>query len=339
MKSNVVSLFKQPYADNQSDLLRHFESDVCDLLTGARQGHMERWEYWHADYPGDPAGGGPFWDALIKRPGAYYLPCADMDLIGRMVRNPAIDSVLRGIHSVVELGPGSAESIAGKTMPLMAHAKRYVAIDQTQSQAEAAADQISNTLGLPTEAIVCDYLHANLSDAHYGRKGFMMWGGAIANIEGGVGADPLPELVRSLHLLAAGCNSGDTVFVSIDTEQNKTVITDAYNVPLLSQKFLSVLHAAKKFGMTSGKFTPESWTHRSVWHNENWQCAHYLIAGEDQDFMLAGKRIRIAAGQSVITNNSYKFPHAVVREAARIAGFGRAHVSDDKPIAMLMATK
>jgi len=338
MTASIIRLLPRTVS-GPIEQIRIFEQDVADLLSYKRQGHMEKWEYWEADFYDDPAGGAQFWEALIKQPGPYYLPAADKAMLVRALNHSAVSTILRDIHTVVELGPGSPESIASKTLPYLTHAKKYIAVDMCIQQAEHAAEQVREALPIKTESLIADYLNPGIAKKDRGKTAFVMWGGSIGNIEGLAGKNAQVKLTQSLSSLSANCNPGDTIFIGLDVESRREIITDAYNTPLLSRKFLSVLYAAKKFGLVQGKFTPETWTHRSVWHDISQQCAHYLIAGEDQDFMIAGRRIKMPAGKAVITNNSYKFSPAIAEEAARQAGFSRVYVSDDRPIALLMATK
>lgn len=290
---------------------------------------MAQWEGWASRHVSPKA----------DIPDAHYLLRAEIGTINRAAHQSAIETALRSIDTVVELGPGSPESIAGKTLPFLAHARRYIAVDQAAHQAYGAAEQVLRATRLETEAVISDYYNPPIPKQGRGRTAFVMWGGAIGNIAGRAGSDPLPGLLSELGALAANCNPGDVVFAGIDTEDDLAKLNAAYNCALLSRKFLSVLFAAKKFGLTSGDFRPESWSHKSVWHKAARQCAHYLIAGEDQDFAIGSERLRIHAGYSVITNNSYKFTQDAIRMAARTAGFSRVVVTDDRPMALLMATR
>lgn len=340
MASNIIQLQTQRVLRSlytQKELIRQFELDIFDFFKRTRQGHMERWEYWSADQPDDPAGGAAFWEDLVRLPGEYYLPEADVRTLHNAVHYSAVEATLQDIHTVVELGPGSPESVARKTLPFLRYAKHYIAVDQAAHQAEHAAQQVRKALDIPTSYEVADYLFPPIAKEGRPKTAFVMWGGSIGNIEGFAGTDPLPGLVRSLHLMAQNCNRGDVFFIGIDTETDEDCLTAAYNHPVLSRKFLSILFAAKKFGLIAGKFTPETWTHRSVWHPKTRQCAHYLFASEDQDFMIDGARVKIKAGEAFLTNNSYKFTPEEAVEAARIAGFSRPMITDDKPIGLLIA--
>lgn len=340
MTSNVVSLFRtQPDLHSQDELLQHFESDLIDLFSGKRQGHLEKWEYTESEFAGDPAGGAAFWQELIRFPGQYYLPHSDIMTLARASSYPAIEVVLRSISTIVELGPGSAESISCKTYPFLRHAQSYIAVDQTAHQAQSAAAQVRMAMGINASHEVSHYHYPNIAKNGRSKTGFVMWGGSVANIEGKMGADPLPGLLKTLRAFADTCNQGDVYFVTFDTETNGNKVTAAYNEKLLSRKFLSVLFAAKKLNLINGDFRPGLWTHKSVWHAQSQQCAHYFISGADQSFSIAGKHFSIKTGQSFISNNSYKFTSEQMMSAAKAAGFSRAFITDDRPMALLIATK
>lgn len=340
--SNSVRAFTQhinPSHDDAQLQAKRFEADLFALFTKERQGHMEQWSYENADYPGDPASGAYFWEQLCNNPGPYYLPQADYEMLAQASRNPVVQSILKDTHTVVELGAGCAKSTALKTIPLLSNAKKYISVDNNEAQARQAAEQINRMLGIPTSTLRDNYLHPDIPKAGRPKTGFFMWGAALGNVEGGAGTSPLPHLVQSLSLLADCCNDGDSVFISVDTETRAEYVLNAYNTPLMAAKILSLLYHAARLKLVYGHFTPASWTYRLAWHESAGQGAHYLIAGEDQDFLLAGKRICIKAGQSFIAINSYKYRPDMVEACAKRAGFRRVVVSNDRPMALLIATK
>lgn len=328
----------QNYRDKISENSDQFALDLIDLFANKRFGHMEKWSYASPAYPNDPAGGTFFWEEMVKSQN-YYPAAADIQMIHSIVKTPSVLAILSDIVKIVELGPGSFESVEAKTIPFLSYAQHYTAVDINRAHAEQAARQIQNAMGIPVEAHCDDYIRTTLDKADRPKTGFIMWGSSIGNIEGKPGESCIPRLVESLRSLAEGCNHGDSVFLSIDMERRQETLLRAYNSPLASSKMLSLLHAAKRDGVTNGHFTPETWTHKSVWHADANQCAHYLISGEDQSFFIKEQHISIKAGQTFNIINSYKFTQAQILAASESAGFRRIILSDNRPVALLIATK
>jgi uncharacterized SAM-dependent methyltransferase len=312
--------------------------DLLELFSLTRQGHMEKWSYADADRPEDPAGGTEIWNQITKYDG-YYPTSMDVKAVRGALNVSGVQAILRSIVNIVELGPGSAQSISQKTLPFLVHAKQYTAVDISALHADQAAGLVEQSLQIKTSVRYEDYIHPNIAKEGREKTGFVMWGISIGNMEGKPGEAPLPRLIQNLSSLADCCNDGDSLFLSIDTEHNQDALMRAYDVPLSSRKVLSILHNAKRRNLVYGNFTPERWTHKPVWHAEVGQYAHYLISGRDQDFILYGQRVKIPAGRAFNAINIYKFTPDTVLLAAKAAGFSRAFLTDDRPIALLVATK
>lgn len=317
----------------QADLL-DFAQDAADMFLRRKQGHMERWEYFRADYLGDPAGGGIFWDQLIKAPGAYYIPQEDQKMIAQALQMPEVIHHLKRLKIIAELGPGSQESIEKKTLPFLRYAEQYIAVDQCIDHADQAVDYIRDTKRIQANSVISDYHAPDLGRFHQNPIGFIMWGVAIGNIEGGWGSDPFWKLVDIFKKLRRNCKSGDAYFIGNDTEQNKDKVLAAYHEPLLSKKFLSILFALDKFGFVKGNFNPQVWRHKSIWAQDVSQCAHCLYPLIPQDFEIMGHHIKAKPGELFIENNSYKIKPDVITEAARAAGFNEVFTTSSRPIAM-----
>jgi uncharacterized SAM-dependent methyltransferase len=299
-----------------------FLSDMVDLLTGKRQGHMERWEYASAHYPGDPAAGGEHWADLVRNPGHYYLTEGDQHTITQAIEDSSLRNLVADIESVVELGPGSRAAIEKKTIPFLkscAALKNYTAVDATVEQADAACQFVGASLNVRTHAIAQDYIAEPVRRTCAGKQAVIMWGGSLGNIEGGANHDPFPAVVRSLHNFARSLNPGDLLVLCVDTESDERKILAAYSEPSLHAQITSVIHRLKRDGHAAGCFDPNLWRHESAWFPKVGQCAHMIYPLFDQTLLVAGHRIEIPAWRRFISNNSYKFSKNTLFSAARTA--------------------
>lgn len=326
---------------SQSSALSDLEKDALHLFLGTRQGHMEKWEYGTSLYLNDPAGGSAYWADLVHNPGNYYLPQGDYDIIRRFVCNEQSSGYLRGIETVIELGPGSQDSIRNKTMPFLSVArdvKRYIAIDSAVDQAKDAASLIQSEAGIQSHAIEQDFFYRPVAKKFSGGAAIVMWGSSLGNIEGHADTSPFKKLAYTLGALAYFLDSGDKMFLCFDMESNEKKVTAAYREIALRSQILSVLHRLKRDTAVTGNFDPRVWVHEPVWFSDSMQCAHTIFPMFDQTMNIGGHMIVIPAWRRFISNNSYKFRPDVMIAAAKDAGL-KAQVIQQGPMAMLIAEK
>lgn len=71
----------------------------------------------------------------------------------------------------------------------------------------------------------------------------------------------------------------------------------------------------------SGNFAVERFAHRAVYNAEEGRVEMYLVSRVDQDAIVAGRRFRFRRGESIHTENSYKYTVAGFQRLARAAGW------------------
>ncbi len=182
----AVSSSVKPVNKVQNDL--YF--DAINLIRGEKSGNMSKYAFRDARCDGDPAGGIAFWSELVKNP--EFPANKEMALFQN-------DEILKIIPmgmprpvkkvSVVEIGPGLAESVKGKTFKVLDTFKRhapdiklanYTAIDIAPSLAKEAADAASERFKKHYD-IQGDFLNMPpLSDLD-GVPLALIWGGTLWN--------------------------------------------------------------------------------------------------------------------------------------------------------------
>lgn len=316
--------------------------DVLSLFVGKVQGHMGVWEYAPELYKGDPAGGGAQWAALVRNPGAYYPVSAEQKMIRTSLRHKAFLNVLSRIEVVMEVGPGSPDSVSEKTVPFLQKCplfRRYVAVDATAEQADDAARKVRDMFCCEAKTLKFDYNLHPLGKSCEGRCATVMWGNSLGNISGCSGENVFQKLVSILRNFSRGFSVGDIFAFCFDTENDKEKIVRAYSEKLLSQSILSILFRMKRDGVVTGRFAPEMWRHEPVWFPEVGQCAHTIYPTCDQELEIAGTVIPVPAGKRFISNNSYKFSPETVRFAAQKAGIQPLFCFREGPMAMFVGTR
>lgn len=315
--------------------------DAMTLFMGHTAGHMGIWEYGDSYYEGDLAGGAHFWADAIKSPGQYYLVQAELDLLGHILKNNIINSAIKRAKAVVELGPGSAESVKRKTVPLLKACKaitRYVSIDGSMEQARLAKEIVEKNLGLRATAIGADFTKRSFKRTWEGPATYIMWGGTIGNLPGFANTDPRVSLTDEIRQLQSTLLKGDVLILIFDTNQDQRKIVQAYSEQSLRQHAMSWLHALKRDGIATGEFDPNIWSYEPIWFPDVMQCAHTIFPMFDQTIKIGGHTIEIPAWRRFVSNNSYKFRPDVMIASAEDAGL-KAKVIQHGSMAMLIAEK
>lgn len=319
-----------------------FASDIIGLFTGTMHGHMEKWEYAPALFPGDPAGGGHHWEDLVKSPGHYYLAQGDMDVISWAVQQNELAEAVSSIEAVMELGPGSNEGISKKTLPFLKICKniqQYIAIDATAEQAANAARIVQTAVGIPVGSRNQDFINTAIMPLPARKTALIMWGSSIGNIEGTANSNSFSKLVKKIKAFSHGLKRHDLMIFGVDTEQDERKILNAYSEPALRAEILSPLHRLKRDGYVTGRFDPRVWAHESVWFPEVGQCAHTIYPLFDQRINISGRTIDIPAWRRFVSNNSYKFTKEQACHAVAQAGLHMVTCLQNGPIALLVARK
>lgn len=319
-----------------------FVSDMVGLLTGTMHGHMEKWEYAPSLFAGDPAGGGAYWEDLVKNPGGYYLTQGDMDVIAWSVHQKELIAATETIDTVIELGPGSHEAIIKKTLPFLKicpRLRQYIAVDATSEQAANAARIVRQSLNIETGARGQDYINSAITPVARANTAIVMWGSSIGNIDGHANCNPHAKLTKKIKIFSEGMKPNDLLIFGVDTEQDRQKVLNAYSEHALRSSILSPLYRLKRDGYATGNFDPRVWAHEPIWFPENGQCAHTLYPLFDQRINIAGRTIDIPAWRRFISNNSYKFTQEHVCRAVNHAGLRMVACLQNGPIALMIAQK
>jgi dimethylhistidine N-methyltransferase len=87
-----------------------------------------------------------------------------------------------------------------------------------------------------------------------------------------------------------------------------------------------------------GDFDPSAFKHRAVWNARESRMEMHLVAARAQYVSIGGERLSFAEGQSIHTENSYKFTPAMIAEIAARAGWRveTSWISDAQPFGIFL---
>jgi len=229
---------------------------------------------------------------------------------------------------IAELGAGSAEKTR---MLLRAAAARqrpviYEPIDVSGSALEGARERIEREIaGVHVIPRVSDYTHgAGLDlDATHGERRLVLYiGSSIGNFEP-------EEAAGLLRRVRASVDAGDGLLLGVDLVKGERVLQAAYDdaagvTAAFNRNILMRLN--RELG---ADFDPEAFAHRARWNAERSRMEMHLESMAAQSAQVAGMEVWFAAGETIHTENSYKYVPGQAEAMLEAAGFAAAGVWTD----------
>ena len=251
----------------------------------------------------------------------YYLTRTERGILtaraGEIVAKAGGNQALR----LVELGAGSAD----KTRLLLnAAAERqdtvfYEPVDVSASALVEAQirieDEIPGVLVCPR---VQDYTHDLELDSTLPseRRLVLYIGSSIGNFEPG-------ESMLLLERVRAALEPGDCMLLGVDLVKDEPVLLQAYDdaagvTAAFNRNVLVRLNRE-----LDADFDPASFAHRAIWNAEKSRMEMHLVSEKKQTVWLAGIDLRVSfeAGESIHTENSYKYRPGDAEAMLTKAGF------------------
>lgn len=230
---------------------------------------------------------------------------------------------------IVELGAGSAE----KTRLLLRAAVErqrsviYEPIDVSGSALEMARERIEREIaGVHVIPRVSDYTHgAGLDlDASFGERRLVLYiGSSIGNFE----PEEASELLRRVR---ASLSAGDGLLLGVDMVKDEEILQAAYDdaegvTAAFNRNVLVRLNRELGAG-----FDPEAFAHVARWNARQSRMEMHLESRREQSVRIAGSEVAFAEGETIHTENSYKYEPGQAEAMLEAAGFEPAGVWTDE---------
>lgn len=235
---------------------------------------------------------------------------------------PAVAEAVGPGCRLVEFGSGSAQKV-GILLDALDAPAAYVAIDISRESLLAGAEQVAAAYPRIDVAAVCaDYTKPMAlplpNDAR--RLGFFP-GSTIGNFTPEDGARFLASARTTL--------AGGWFLVGVDLKKDKKILDAAYNDARgVTAKFnLNVLRRMN--AEIGGNFDLSKFRHRAFYDPNLGRIEMHLESRGAQDVRVAGKTFRFEDGETVHTENSYKYIVDEFKDFASAQGFESAAVWTD----------
>ena len=292
---------------------------AIDFARDVRSGLTATPKHLHFAYFYDEAGSQLF-EEICALP-EYYLTRAEAEILERVA--PWLAAVADGSDDVdlVELGSGSSRKTRILIAALLGSQAtlRYLPIDISQSILEQSARSLlADFPRLEVVAVAAEYRTA-LARLHAepGRRKLILWlGSNVGNFHRGDGAAFLGEVRRTMA-------STDRMLVGIDLRKERGELERAYDDTRgVTARFnLNLLHRINE--ELGGDFDLRHFHHCARYDEDLGRVEMHLVSDRAQRVAVRGlgEVIEFREGETIHTENSYKYSVAEIATLASDGGF------------------
>ena len=260
--------------------------------------------------------GSELFDAICDTP--EYYPTRTEAAVLEANAEAILDAA--GRHVVLaELGSGASRTTRIMLKALLAHGDRtYLPVDVSKRFLDDVATGLRQDFpGLTVDPIAAEYRDGlKTIGQHDGQKLVMFLGSSIGNFE----PAEQDQLLQAAHDALA---PGDCFLLGTDLVKDPQVLHDAYNdaagvTAAFNKNILQ--HLANRLG---GTVDLDAWEHHAFWNAERSRIEMHLRSRTDQHLVFPGADldVPIAAGETIHTENSYKFTQERIQEMVDATGW------------------
>ena len=288
----------------RADLPRSFADDVRAGLAAPRK-QLQPWFFYDAL-------GSALFAAICELP-EYYVTRAEMEIFSR--HGAEIARAFREPGRLIEFGPGNAS----KTKLLLTPDTRltYVPIDIDATMLQSAArDLLMQFPALRIEAICGDYRDASRLVTRGGRTAVLFLGSSIGNLDMHNAASMLRDVRRML-------SPGDAFLLGADLRKPKEIVEPAYDDALGVTAAFDKNLLARINRELGGTFDVSRFDHRAFFNEVESRMEMHLVSRQRQSVRIESLQmdVQFEKGETIHTENSYKYAESDLRALAREGGF------------------
>ncbi len=325
--TNIALLPRPTFTDEK------FSSDVLEFFSGVKAGHLGQWEYSEPKFSNDVVRGGELWRKFLREHiNDYYILPNEIRLIQETAFSVA-ECIGKSSVTVIELGPGSKESVYFKTIPMLKgflNPQTYVAIDLVGSYLKDAKRIVSGLFdGCNTLGIQKDFFNESFCLPHYDTPVMIMFGGTLCNLSGFPNDGfSIKETIKILRNIRSLIGDGGYFVITQDTNQDPISIERAYQGQ--GEFALNLMHRVLRDANVEGDFDPKAFEFKPRWFSKSYSLVHSYTVKRDMRFRINETPVELKENQVLYFNNSYKYPSELFKRVAAIAGFQSVRMFFDK---------
>jgi dimethylhistidine N-methyltransferase len=244
------------------------------------------------------ATGSELFEAITRLP-EYYPTRTELSILRD--RGREIATIIPKGAALIEFGAGATTKV--RLLLEKCEIGAYVPVDISGDFLKDQADALRQDLpGLAVYPVAADFtapfaLPAEI--ANMPKVGFFP-GSTLGNFEP---HEACAFLRSARHILGEGAQ----MIIGVDLEKDERVLHDAYNdaAGVTARFNLNVLVRINR--ELGGNFDLSCFTHRAIYNRERHRIEMHLISKKSQTVRLLGTSLAFRAGESIHTENSYKY--------------------------------
>ncbi len=252
-----------------------------------------------------------------------YYPTRTERSILTQYANEISDYVPKG-SVIVEPGAGACEKI--QLILEAVHPKAYLPQDVSRRFLQQAAGRLKDKFKwLEIEPIVSDFSKPLVIPQRYQADDLYVFypGSTVGNFE--------PENAKTfLSNMRKLVGDSGGMLIGMDLQKESSVIESAYNDAkgVTAEFNLNMLNNVNRH--LDSKLDLQKFSHKAFYNNELNRIEMHLISNEDQRYELLNNELHFAQGETIHTENSYKFSLDCIEHLAENTGFKRVKTWMDK---------
>lgn len=264
--------------------------------------------------------GSRLFDAICRLP-EYYLTRSEMAILE--ARAVEIAQLVGAGGTLIELGSGASRKI--RLLLDALRPRHYVGVDiSRQILLESVQRLAEDYPWLEVHAACADFLFDwTLPESIAGgRKLVFFPGSTIGNLEPG-------EAVAFLVRMRSMVEPDGALLIGVDLKKDPRILHAAYNDSqgITAQFNLNLLERLRR--EFAAEFDPDGFYHCAFYNRRAGRIEMHLVSRRPQELRLRGHRFTFAAGETIHTENSYKYSIEDFQLLARRAGFRAVQIWTD----------
>ncbi|WP_341921032.1 L-histidine N(alpha)-methyltransferase [Hydrocarboniphaga effusa] len=261
--------------------------------------------------------GSQLFERICEQP-EYYIPATERAMLEEHAN--ALDAFCGTRCIVIEPGAGSAEKTA-ILLGALDQPAAYVPIEISPTALQACKRRIAHEFpNLAIMPLVGDFT----AEVALPRIGNLQWRRRVLFLPGSTIGNFDPDTVRELLTMwkrMAGVHGG--LIVGVDLRKPREILEAAYDdaAGVTAQFNLNLLRRLnREFG---ADFDLAAFRHRAVYNDALGRIEMHLVSLRQQRVHVGGESFDFANGETIHTENSYKYRPGDFAELALSAGWGR----------------
>lgn len=261
----------------------------------------------------------------ITRLDEYYPTRSEMEILSSLIKKLDLD--LNKLD-IIELGSGDSSKIrtlASQIPKQILSSINYYPVDISQSAIEKSVEDLIRDFSFNNiTGIVTDFLHSFAYMPRRNKRMFCFLGSTIGNLSPVEVEDFMREISRVM-------DEGDVLLLGADMIKDVAVLEAAYNdskgvTARFNRNILKVVN-----GHIHSNFNPWDFEHLAFYNHEQQRIEMHLRARKDLniDILAYNRSINFRKGETIHSENSYKFSLDQLEEMGNYGGLNIENVYSD----------